>query len=238
MSQTSSGLPNTSIAIMPLKIKPILSEEARLRRHLRDTLEDQPSNLPRFDDVRLLGTHPSYHQPRQQLTTADDLCFLLRSPLFLHAISPRLAPSPTSTPCPPTPVSIDGDTSGFNILHLEIRIIYSDSSWATQLCHDNAVLLESRELNVEQEQGFEQSFHWFCEEASFLAYEFKAREHAFAVRMGNAVDTAPLKRDTVLGNDGWPMPAKSKGKGKRKALKLLVRLRSTGRGRAGVWCMQ
>ena len=91
-------------------------------------------------------------------------------------------------------------------------------------------------MNVEQEQGFEQSFHWFCEEASFLVYEFRAREHAFAVRMGTAVDTAPLGRDTVPSHDGWQMSTKSKGK--RRALKLLVRLRSTGRGRAGVWRMQ
>jgi hypothetical protein len=69
----------------------------------------------------------------------------------------------------------------FDVYNLEIRKRWDDGTWVAQLLFDNNVLLEGRQLNAELELGFVQSFFWFCEEATFLAYEFKAREHAKAV---------------------------------------------------------
>jgi hypothetical protein len=66
-----------------------------------------------------------------------------------------------------------------------------------------------------------QSFFWFCEEASFLAWEFKARER---VVMGD-----------VERSEEFAAPGRSKGGGKRRTLKLKIQFRNTARGRAGVW---
>ena len=145
-----------------------------------------------------------------------------------------------STPDPPTPISmidnsVDNLDNVFDVSNLEIRIKWDDDNWVAQLSYNDNVLLEGRQLNVEQEIGFVQSFFWFCEEASFLAYEFKAREHAFDVRKGTAIDTEPLMQDEVNEDHRWQMPARSKGKEKRRSLKLRIRFRNTARGAAGVW---
>ncbi|KAF2026853.1 hypothetical protein EK21DRAFT_102930 [Setomelanomma holmii] len=187
-------------------IMPTITEEAKLRSHLKDTLEDLPDNLTQYDELRLL----------------DDLCFLLRSPLFLYTISPRLIkPSPRFPHEPHTPMSMnhDNDKSDnvFDMLHLEICIKWEDDSWTTELLPGENVLLEGRQLDVEQKMGFIQSFWWFCEEASFLAYEYKAREYAAA---GARVALA-----------------KSNGRVDRRSLKLRIRFRDTVKGPAGVWIM-
>jgi hypothetical protein len=164
----------------------------------------------------------------------DDLCFLLRSPLFLYAISPRLFHDSDAT-APRTPKSTTTRTSAhtFDIAQLEIHIKWDKNSWATQLNHGDSMLLEGRERNVRQELGFVQSFLWFCEEVSFLAHEYKAREDAWAVRRADAVDVeAAFKSDGA--NGGWKAPARSNGKRGRRSLKLLLRLKNTARGPAGV----
>lgn len=168
----------------------------------------------------------------------DDLCFLLRSPLFLYAISPRLTtPSSPSTILPPTPKSMTSDMCDtiFEVTHLEIRVKSADDSCVAQLSYGDNVLLEGRQLDVEQEARFVQSIFWFCEEASFLAYEYKAREHAWAVRMGEAVDVEPLMEGNMVKADGPKMLGRSKGRDNRRALKLKIRFRDTKRGPAGVW---
>ncbi|KAH7067432.1 hypothetical protein BKA63DRAFT_536897 [Paraphoma chrysanthemicola] len=187
---------------MSFAILPTIPEEAKLRMHLKDTLEDLPNNLPRYNEPRLL----------------DDLTFLLRSPLFLYTISPRLIkPATRGTPEPLTPTSMASDAefdkpgSAFDVSYLEIRIKWEDDSWAAQLVYGDNVLLEGRQLDVEQELGFMQSFWWFCEEAIFLAYEFKARE-----------DAAKVTRSEKTGE-------------KRRSLKLKIRFKDTVRGPAGVW---
>jgi hypothetical protein len=70
-----------------------------------------------------------------------------RSPLFLYAISPRLA-SPPDFPehcLPPTPISISrklyvDDSAIFDITCLEIRIRWADNGWAAQLAYNDNVL--------------------------------------------------------------------------------------------------
>jgi hypothetical protein len=197
---------------------PTIFEEAELRQHLQETLEELPNNLPHYDEMRLLSECLYTFGPRPLLTSPDDLCFLICSPLFLYAITPRLTtPLAPSTPLPPTPKSMTSDkpTNAFDISLLDIRIKWTDNSWVAQLsCSDN-ILLEGRQLNVKQEVGFVQSFFWFCEEASFLAYEYKAREGAWTPRKSGE--------------------GRSKTHVGRRSLKLKLRLRDNTRGRAGVW---
>jgi hypothetical protein len=165
----------------------------------------------------------------------DDLCFLLRSPLFLYAISPRLYHDSDHATAPRTFESMTTRMRAhiFDIAYLEIHIKWDKNSWATQLTHGDGILLEGRERNVRQELGFVQSFLWFCEEASFLAHEYKAREDAWAARKGDAVDVGAVVKDDGA-NGGWKAPARSNGKGGRRSLKLLLRLKNTARGPAGV----
>ncbi|KAF2825745.1 hypothetical protein CC86DRAFT_293755 [Ophiobolus disseminans] len=207
---------------MPLP-QPTIPDALKLRTHLQHTLEDLPNNLPHFDEARLLGKSRNIMPECTRLRFPDDLTSLLRSPLYLYTISPRLTnpnPAPPSTYLPPSPVSITDcsspDTDAFTILHLSIRIKWSDktTSWATQLCYNSTMLLEGRELNANRESGFMRSFGWFCEEVGFLAREFGARDLAFGVSMG-----------------------REREKGKRRSLKLKIRFGKmrTATGEIGVW---
>jgi hypothetical protein len=47
---------------MPSKAMPTITEEAVLRKHLHETLQDLPNNLPLYNETQLLGT--LYHNPR------------------------------------------------------------------------------------------------------------------------------------------------------------------------------
>ena len=47
---------------MPLTTMPTIIEEAELRTHLRETLEDLPNNLPQYNETRLLGKRTTPHQ--------------------------------------------------------------------------------------------------------------------------------------------------------------------------------
>lgn len=118
--------------------------------------------------------------------------------------------------------------AAFDLTRLEIRIRWTDNSWAAQLAYNDAVLLEGRQIGVEHEVGFVQSFFWFVEEAVFLAWEYKARE-GIVVEHGDA-EVAGLKRTTGR--------ARTKDAEGRRSLKLKIRLRDTARGRAGVWRME
>jgi hypothetical protein len=111
-------------------------------------------------------------------------------------------------PCEEFPNALD-------ISQLNMCIKWTDNTWATHLSYGNNVLLESRQLNVTQDAGCVQSFLWFCDEANFLAYEYKAREGAWMARKSGET--------------------RSRGKEGRRALKLEIRLRDNARGRAGVW---
>jgi hypothetical protein len=153
-------------------------------------------------------------------------------------------PNTKSTPAPPTPTSTGVPTNSdnairlataFKVTHLKICTRWEGGSWVAQLLYCDEMILEGRQLNVEQEHGFVQSLLWFCEEASFLAHEFKAREHAAAVWRGDAVDAEPLKAGAVMEDDGWDIRARSKVRPNRRPLKLKIRFRSTPRGAAGVW---
>ncbi|KAF1921544.1 hypothetical protein BDU57DRAFT_584629 [Ampelomyces quisqualis] len=206
-------------------------EETRLRNHLKETLEELPNNLPKYNQPRLL----------------DDLTFLLCSPLFLYAMSPRLTAPDTETYAPPTPVSMKSNksdttsvtshkSSRFELSHLEIRIRWADEAWATQLVYSDKVLLEGRQLNAEWEEGFVQSFFWFCEEAAFLAWEFKAREGVRSEELEGL--GARMWNVQVADDQGWKAPEKTQRSKKREGrakLKLKIRFRDTERGTAGVW---
>jgi hypothetical protein len=130
--------------------------------------------------------------------------------------------------------SDEADTS-FDMTHLKIRIKWTDDNWVSQLSYGDKVLLEGRQLDVEQEAGFVQSFFCFCEEATFLAYEFQAREHAWKVSMGESVDMEALVEDCVGEGGRVGMAGRVKAGDKRRALKLKIRFRNTARGPAGIW---
>jgi hypothetical protein len=213
-------------------------EEAKLHNHLQHTLEDLPNNLPQYNEIQLLGESIlADHSHRPGLTMPDDLTFLLRSPLFLYTIRPRLTKCVESSgveAMSPTLI-VEGDSNhdnDFNIFVLDIRVKWDDGSWATQLLYADNILLEGRQ-HAEHEVGFFQCFIWFCDEASFLTHEFKAREHTIAMRMGLAKDTEALE---IADNDAVAvlgMMAVDKRKTSKRLLKLKVRFKTALRGRAG-----
>jgi len=41
--------------IMAFTAMPTIYEKTRLRSHLQETLDELPNNLPRYDEIRLLG---------------------------------------------------------------------------------------------------------------------------------------------------------------------------------------
>ncbi|KAF1940049.1 hypothetical protein EJ02DRAFT_313560, partial [Clathrospora elynae] len=201
--------------MLNLKLKsmsPAATVEARFRRRLRNTLDELPSQLPPYNEGQLL----------------DDLYFLLRSPLFLYAITPRLhrantSPEPLATGLM-TPDSMkdgcfpkeSGCEDDLDIAKLHMDIKWDGNSWATQLQYGESVLLEGRQLNNIEEISFARSFQWFCEEARFLRYEFKARDHAAAVRLGTAIDTEPVEVRGEMSR------AASDGKRRRRIVKLKI----------------
>lgn len=127
------------------------------------------------------------------LTAAeDDLCFLLRSPLFLYTISPRLRHTTN-------PSKVDGliKAEDINIYALNMMVVRDDNSWATQLLHGGASLIEGRQYMTTEQAGFAQSFHWLCDEARFLSFEFHARELAAAEALGTAVSMQPAVVEPV-----------------------------------------
>lgn len=126
------------------------------------------------------------------LTMPGDLCVLFCSPTFLYTISPRVKRAQPSFRRDSVTQDTPNDNSETNacsldLSHLSIRTEYDNRSWATQLMFADQMLLEGRQLNVDEEDDFCQSFLWFCYEASFLAYEFKAKDNALAERMGCAL---------------------------------------------------
>ncbi|KAL6709153.1 hypothetical protein ACN47E_001969 [Coniothyrium glycines] len=191
---------------------------AQLRRRLHIVLEDLPNNLPTFNEEQLL----------------DDLCSLLQSPLYQYTIAPRLRHDKnSSTYGLLTPQSLESDLHGDNnkvmgkhmyIRGLDMRIKWDGASWATQLLHEDCVLVEGRQYSTSQEAGFTQSFHFFCEEAQVLSFEFRAREHAAAVRMGKAIDTVEKISDGQMERERMCTRGNCNGKKMRRIVKLKVRL--------------
>lgn len=123
----------------------------------------------------------------------------------------------------------------------------------TKLTYNNIPLIEGRDMNVQEDEGFEQSFVWFCEEVGFLALEYGARERAFGVRMGWVGDACEGVSDEVGGRKSMVVKlrvrkemlvklevrketlgriGKGMGRKERRSLKLKIRLRGTERGRA------
>jgi hypothetical protein len=81
---------------------------------------------------------------------------------------------------------------------------------------------EGQQIGVEQEVDFVQCFFWFVENASFLAWEYKARE-------GIVVEKSDVDR-------GWTMGVRARSKDvAERSLKLKIRIKGSARGRAGVW---
>ncbi|KAI4933172.1 hypothetical protein J4E85_003576 [Alternaria conjuncta] len=180
----------------------------RLRSHLQSSLDDSLGRLPSHDRTQLL----------------DDLCFLLRSPLFLYAIAPRIrraaATSERAATGLMTPSSLADERAkeeGINISALNMRVGWDGESWATQLLYDNISLIEGREYKTTKKAGYAPSFHWFCEEARFLSYEFHAREQLAMVAPSDAVDAEPREVE------GRQTRAKSAGMKERRVVKLSIR---------------
>jgi hypothetical protein len=152
------------------------------------------------------------------LTAAeDDLCFLLRSPLFLYAISPRLRHATNS-------LRVNGliKAENINVYALNMMIVRDGSSWATQLLHGGASLIEGRQYMTTEQAGFAQSFHWFCDEARFLSCEFHARELAAAEALGTVVS---MQRAVVkpVQVDLRQTRARAAAQKQRRVVKLRIR---------------
>lgn len=152
------------------------------------------------------------------LTAAeDDLCFLLRSPLFLYALSPRLRHATN-------PLRVDGliKAEDINIYALNMMIVRDDSSWTTQLLYGGTSLIDGRQYITTEQAGFVQSFHWFCDEARFLSYEFHARELTAAEALGIAVSMKPAVVKPVQ-VDLRQTRARAAAKKQHRIVKLRVR---------------
>lgn len=152
------------------------------------------------------------------LTAAeDDLCFLLRSPLFLYAISPRLRHATN-------PLRVDGliKAENINIYALNMMIVRDGSSWATQLLHGGASLIEGRQYMTTEQADFAQSFHWFCDEARFSSCEFHARELAAAEVLGTAVSMQRAVVELVQ-VDLRQTRARAAAQKQRRVVKLRIR---------------
>ncbi|KAG9191321.1 hypothetical protein G6011_09409 [Alternaria panax] len=167
-----------------------------LRSHLENWLHGLPGKLPPFDQTQLL----------------DDLCFLLCSPLFLYAVSPRLchAKSPWRSSGPKKPV-------GISIYALNMMIVRDDNGWATQLLYGGTPLIEGRQYIATGNSNFTQSFYWFCDEARFLSCEFHARDEATAEALSTVVDPEPAVVETRQTR------ARTAGQKQRRIVKLKIR---------------
>ncbi|KNG52435.1 hypothetical protein TW65_00247 [Stemphylium lycopersici] len=198
---------------------PEVAKEGTLRSRLQQVLDELPQNLPTYHHEELL----------------DDLCFLLQSPLFLFAVCPRLRTGELPPESSPTGISTPqslyegdkfdntyyGTETGPDSEKLGMEIKWDDNSWVTRLLHGGSALIEGRDCRTTEEAGFHQSFHWFCEEATFLCCEFRAREHAAAVSVGSAID------GELMAMNGLQTRAADQDKKKRRLVKLKVRLRTT-----------
>ncbi|KAH7371028.1 hypothetical protein BKA66DRAFT_444432 [Pyrenochaeta sp. MPI-SDFR-AT-0127] len=199
---------------------PITRDKNMLRSHLESTLRALLNNSPKYDENELI----------------ENLCFLFKSPLFYFAIRPRLRQAKQSHyETVWRAESLEDHIYKTNGVHpfskLNVRITWDGQSWATQLLYDESMLLEGREMHAKLEKGFEQSFHWFCDEARCLWYEFKGREHAAAVRLGTALDST----EVGLGAERTKGTANARAKirrekRKQRIVKLKIRLRDTYAG--------
>jgi hypothetical protein len=118
---------------------------------------------------------------------------------------------------PDSLVNGDGKEDGVDVSALTMKIAWDGNSWATQLRIGNVSLIEGRQYKAAQEASFTTSFHWFCEEARFLSYEFHAREHVVMV----APDTVVASEQKVM--EMRMTRARSEGKRQRRVVKLKIR---------------
>jgi hypothetical protein len=105
-----------------------------------------------------------------------------------------------------------------------MKVTWDGDSWATQLLYGDSSLIEGRQYNTTQKASFVPSFHWFCEEARFLSYEYHAREQAAMVALGTAVDSEPMEVEV------GQTRARSEGHKQRRMVKLNIRYKMA-RGR-------
>jgi hypothetical protein len=189
--------------------------EDQLRNHLQHALNELPSDLLKYNQGQLLGQYSPSVTFHKLTPATDDLCFLLRSPLLLYAMGPRLRRAKQTAEASRirmlTPESMsDGIASpesklelddGIDTENLNMDIQWDGDSWVTRLMFGNSTLVEGRQ-RAARKAGFSQSFRWFCDETRFLCYEFGAREQAAAVRLGSAMDTEPLAAPKGVGKAG------------------------------------
>ena len=115
----------------------------------------------------------------------DNLVFLLSSPLFLYAITPRLRHAYQKFESIQSK-STHGNSAApaIEARNLAITNGVSNNSYFTQLKHGNATLISIQEPICGGEGARKQSLVWFCEEVEFLACEYRAREEAAAEILG------------------------------------------------------
>ena len=161
---------------------------------------------------------------------ADDLVFLLSSPLFLYAITPRLRHACQDFGSVQSKSTHDSSAApAIEARNLAITTGVSNSSYFTQLEHGKATLISIREPIHSSEGARKQSVVWFCEEVEFLACEYRAREEAAAEILGCGLANSVRSRIVKLKVGRKYLLAKMKmnhnATKKERKVKLRLRLR-------------
>lgn len=195
-----------------------------LHQHIQNELGNLPCNLPPDVQDRTLGKYITVSL-RQSLTLGDDLVFLLNSPLFLFAISPRLRFEDRNARDP----SLDAQTTpDVDVRRLAFQVGHDASSCFTQLRYGASVLIEARHLNQSCDKDCKKSLEWFHDEVEFLGYEYRAREEVTADILGRELVRVVKSKFMRLKVGRQGLLALEKGKecgvGKQKKLKLKLRL--------------
>ncbi|EUC47294.1 hypothetical protein COCMIDRAFT_90539 [Bipolaris oryzae ATCC 44560] len=187
-------------------LSPTVAKEITLRGHLQEVLDKLPQDLPTYHHEELLGKHQQHTSCIYLTLALDGLCFLLHSPLFYYAVSPRIRreeqkarSSETNAATTQTPIVknahegvIREPATYLALSKLCIDIKQEENGWVTRLLYNNAILIEGRDLCKEEDSSFITSFRFFCEEVEFLSSEFRSRERAGAILRGAVSEQDPF----------------------------------------------
>lgn len=195
-----------------------------LRQHIQNELGNLPCDLTSDVQDRVLSKYITVSF-QQSLTLGDDLVFLLNSPLFLFAISPRLRSVDRNARDPSLDAQI---TRELDVRRLAFQGGRDASSCFTQLRYGASVLIEARHLNQSCEKDCKKSLEWFHDEVEFLGHEYRAREEVAAEILGREF-VRVVKSEVVrlkVGRQGLLAlkDRKDCSVGKEKKLKLKLRL--------------
>ena len=230
---------NTMTRIVRLKLPSNLLAHIKileLRHHLQNELSKLGHKLSHSDLDKLLGRLLRPDGGDFIDLAADDLSFILNSPLFLYTIAPRLRAAAQNLYY----VNSGSVQNNLAALTVEARTLAvttgrTHNSCFIQLCYGHVALIDVCKQDCVQlpkpelETEIEQIFCWFCEEVEFLVCEFSAREQAAAEILGcevaRSVNSKIVK--LKLGKKGLSAKTKARNnetKQEKKKLKLTLKL--------------